>query len=421
MRTPAAAAMTGGPACRLCFEPLRSVLVDLGTTPLANAYLRPEQFDGEEPSYPLRAYVCERCFLVQLETVVAPEAIFSEYAYFSSYSSTLLARSQAYADAVIEQIGLGTGDRVIEIASNDGYLLQFFHRRGIDVLGIEPAANIAAAAESQGIATLVRFFRSDLAAQLASEGRRARLVVANNVLAHVPDVHDFVEGLRLLVAPGGLVTVEFHHALNLITQVQFDNIYHEHLSYFSLTNARALLAAHRLAIVDVEEIRAQGGSLRVYARPQDDDPPPTPSPNVAAMLAKEEAAGLNDIATYSRFSEQVQRVKDGLLEFLHDARRGRRAVVGYGAAAKGNTLLNYCGISPDLLEAVVDRSSYKQGLLLPGSHIPIHDPDYVKVRRPAYLLILPWNIREEIMDQMSYILDWGARFVVAIPQLMFFP
>ena len=416
---PDPATQTPSPACRLCGAPLDRLLVDLGIMPLANAYVRPERLGEPEPSYPLRAYVCGHCFLVQSEAVLPPAAIFTDYAYFSSYSDTLLARSRGYADAMIDRLALAPGERVIEIASNDGYLLRFFRERGMQVLGVEPAVNIADEARRSGIETINTFFSAAVARSMAEAGQRARLVVANNVLAHVPDIHDFIDGLRLLLEPGGLVSVEVHHVLNLIAATQFDNIYHEHLSYFSLDALRRLFAEHGLTIVDVEEIPSQGGSLRVLAR--DAREAAAVAPSVDALIAREIAAGLQDPGTYTNFTDRVARIRRDLVAFLAEAREKGQTVLAYGAAAKGNTLLNYCGVTPELVEAVVDRNPHKQHLLLPGSHIPIEGPEYVDARHPDYLLILPWNICDEIRTQMGHIASWGARFVTAIPALLFFP
>jgi len=406
--------------CRLCSAPLRQVVADLGTTPLANSYLQPHELNKMEPYYPLRALVCEHCWLVQLEAAVAPEAIFSNYKYFSSFSDTLLHHSRAYADLMAQRLSLQRGDRVVEIASNDGYLLRYFVDKGMDVLGIEPAANVAEVARDRGIPTVSRFFGSETARDLVAERPKPSLVVANNVLAHVPGLNDFVAGLKILLAPGGTITLEFHHLLSLIVSDQFDTIYHEHFQYFSLGTARAALATHGLAVVDVDELAMQGGSLRIYAK-HANEVDGGESASVRSVLAKEDAAGLQTMACYAAFSDRIRRIKLDLLAFLVGARQAGQSVLCYGAAAKGNTLLNYCGIRADLVEAAVDRSPHKQGLCLPGSRIPIHHPDRVKDVKPDYLLILPWNIRDEIMAQMAHIRDWGGRFVVAVPRLQVLP
>ncbi len=408
--------MRAAPACRLCAEPLRYVMADLGATPLANSYLRPSQLDEMEPYYPLRAFVCEHCFLVQLESFASPETIFSQYAYFSSYSDSLLTHSKMYADGMARRLGLKSGDRVVEIASNDGYLLQYFVEKGLDVLGVEPAANVAAAAVGKGIPTVVRFFGAEVARDLVAAGHGARLLIANNVMAHVPALNDFIEGLAILLEPGGRLTIEFHHLLSLIRDRQFDTIYHEHCQYFSLAAAAAALARHGLTVIDVEAFPTQGGSLRVHACHRQ-DLTGSPGRSVAETLAREDAEGLRNVATYRAFSDQIRRIKLALLSFLVTACQSGKSVVCYGAAAKGNTLLNYCGVRADLVDYAVDRSPHKQGHFLPGSRIPIDHPDRVRQTKPDYLLILPWNVREEIIDQMSCIRDWGGRFVIAIPEL----
>ena len=409
--------------CRLCGGQSLHVAVDLGATPLANSYLRPEQLIEAEPYYPLRALLCDCCFLLQLETFsdprLDPRAIFGDYPYFSSYSDALLATSKAYAASISACLGLKPGDRVVEIASNDGYLLQHFLGRGMDVLGIDPAANVARTAVGKGIRTLVRFFGSNVARELAAEGNLARLIVANNVVAHVPDLNDFLAGLKILLAPGGHVTMEFHHLLSLVEHHQFDAIYHEHCQYFSLRTARTALASHGLTIIDVEPLPAQGGSLRIHVRHQEEASDPTCA--VSRVLAQEEAAGLFSPTRYVRLSNDIEKTKLGVLSFLVTARQAGKSVVCYGAAAKGNTLLNYCGVHADMVDYVVDRSPSKQGLFLPGSRIPIHDPARVMETKPDYLLILAWNLRDEIVEQMSSIRDWGGRFVVPIPEVQIYP
>jgi SAM-dependent methyltransferase len=392
------------------------VFVDLGASPLANSYLEPEDLGKAEPFYPLCVYVCDQCFLVQLPEEEKAEAIFSEYAYFSSYSESWLRHAETYARAMIERFGLGPGHQVIEIASNDGYLLRWFKERGIPVLGIEPARNVAAAAEEAGIPTLVKFFGEATASELAAAGSRADVLVGNNVLAHVPDLNDFVAGLKILLAPSGVLTMEFPHLLRLMEEDQFDTIYHEHYSYFSFTTVRKVFAAHGLTLFDVEELQTHGGSLRIYAR-RDDDLAKVIEDRVGDLLAREEAAGLGRIEAYSSFGEQVQRVKRGLLQFLIRTKEEGRSVAAYGAPAKGNTLLNYCGIRTDFLDYTVDRSPHKQGRFLPGTRIPIHAPDRLRETRPDYVLILPWNLKEEIVEQMADVRSWGGRFVVAIPEV----
>lgn len=400
--------------CRFCNRDLAHELVDLGVSPLSNAYLRPEDLARMEPFYPLVAYVCDRCFLVQLQAVETPERIFTDYAYFSSYSDTWLAHARDYCAAMTARFGLNADSFVVEIASNDGYLLRNFAAEGIPSLGVEPAANVAAVARRNGIDTEIAFFGRETAARLVRERRHAHLLLGNNVLAHVPDLHDFVSGLEIFLAPGGVVTMEFPHLLELILHNQFDTIYHEHFSYFSLLTVRQVFDAHGLQIFDVDRLPTHGGSLRIYAahpgrRPVDD--------RVTALEAEERSRGLDRLETYQRFGEQVRETKRALLDFLIRAKEERKRVVAYGAPAKGNTLLNYCGIRTDFIDYTVDRSPHKQGLFLPGSHIPIHAPQRIRETRPDYVLILPWNLREEITGQMSDIRDWGGRFVVPIPRV----
>jgi hypothetical protein len=388
-------------------------------SPLANAFLTPEQCRQMEPFYPLHAFVCERCLLVQLEQFESSAQIFGEYAYFSSYSVSWLEHARRYAEMAVERFGLGSHSQVVEVASNDGYLLQYFVERGIPALGVEPAANTARAAIARGVPTLVAFFGRAAAGQLLQGGTRADLLIGNNVLAHVPDLNDFVAGLKLLLAPHGVLTLEFPHLLRLIDESQFDTIYHEHVSYFSFLTAQRILAHHGLTIFDVQELATHGGSLRIYAR-HSEDAGRTVGPRVAALADREVEAGFGRIERYLGFAEQVMEVKRQLLLFLIEARRNGKRVAGYGAPAKGNTLLNYCGVRADLLEYTVDRSPHKQGRALPGTHIPIYAPQYIAETRPDYVLILPWNLRDEIMGQLAYIREWGARFVVPIPRLQVF-
>jgi SAM-dependent methyltransferase len=401
--------------CRLCASPLLHLVADLGATPLANAYLRREQLSAPELSYPLRLFLCGACFLLQLESVVEPEVMFSEYLYFSSYSDTLLASARSFATSATARFGLTGGDRVIEIASNDGYLLRNFMASGADVLGVEPAANVAGVAVASGVPTVVTFFGSAVARRMAEEGKQAKLLVANNVLAHVPDPRDFIAGLRILLRPGGTATIEFHHVLNLVARGQFDAVYHEHFQYLSLLAVERAFAAERLAIVDVEEIPAQGGSLRLYAQRCEDAG--TPCERVRLVRDSEIAAGLNTVDRFRTLGRDLAQAQAALREFLAGARHRGETVVGYGAAAKGNTLLNCAGIGADLIAYIVDRSPYKQGRYLPGSHIPIEHPDRVRDTRPDYLLVLPWNLTDEVVAQMAHIRQWGGRFVVAVPSL----
>jgi SAM-dependent methyltransferase len=405
-----------GLACRFCGAPLSEVFVDLGASPLANSYLEPEDLGRAEAFYPLAVYTCGECLLVQLPEAERPEAIFSDYAYFSSFSDSWLRHAEAYAEAMIERFGFGAGHQVIEIASNDGYLLRWFKAWGVPVLGVEPAGNVAQVAEAAGIPTVVKFFGAATARELVATGKRADLLVGNNVLAHVPDLNDFVAGLAILLAPSGVLTMEFPHLLRLMAEDQFDTIYHEHYSYFSFATVRNVFAAHGLTLFDVEELSTHGGSLRIYARHDEDAAKPV-GERVAALLAREEAAGLGQLETYRSFGERVRRVKWGLLRFLIRTREEGKSIAGYGAPAKGNTLLNYCGVRTDFLDYTVDRSPHKQGRFLPGTRIPIHGPERLRETRPDYVLILPWNLKEEIVEQMADVRSWGGRFVVAIPEV----
>ncbi len=412
--------MDASGSCRCCAMPLRHLVVDLGMSPLCESYLTADQLDQMEPFYPLRAWVCERCFLVQVKEYVSPAAIFDEYAYFSSYSESWLAHARAYTDMIVERLGLGAESLVVELGSNDGYLLQYFVARGIPVLGVDPARNVAAAAVARGVPTLTTLFGAETARELAVEGRRADLLVGNNVLAQVSDLNGFVAGMAAVLAPHGVVTMEFPHLERLIEGVQFDTIYHEHFSYFSFVAAERVFGAHGLTLFDVEELPTHGGSLRVYACHAADRTRPV-SERVARLRARERAAGLEQLERYATFGEQVDEVKRALLEFLILCKRRRKTIVGYGAPGKGNTLLNYCGIRADLLAYTVDRNPYKQGKFLPGTHIPIFPPDRIASTRPDYLLILPWNLRDEVMEQMAGIRAWGGQFVVPIPHVKVYP
>jgi SAM-dependent methyltransferase len=401
-------------ACRFCGTALKYSFVDLGMSPLCESYVPADRLDAMEPFYPLHALVCHECLLVQLGEYVAPEDIFSEYAYFSSYSDSWVEHARRYAHRMIADLHLGADSLVVEVASNDGYLLQHFVEQGVPVLGIEPAANVARVAEGKSIPTLVRFFGRQLARELAAQGRRADLVVGNNVLAQVPDLNDFVEGLATILKPSGTLTLEFPHLLRLIEGNQFDTIYHEHFSYFSLHTAERLLAAHGLVLFDVEELPTHGGSLRVHAGRRDGPARPA-SARLERVRADERQAGLTTLQGHDGFAPRVAEAKWRLVEFLIGARRCGRTIVGYGAPGKGNTLLNYCGIRTDLVEFVVDRNPYKQGKFLPGTRIPIHAPDRLREARPDYVLILPWNLEREIVAQLAYVREWGGRFVVPIP------
>ena len=415
-----AAQTVEGPACRLCGTPLHHTFVDLGVSPLANSFLTAEDLKQPEPFYPLHVYVCEACLLVQLPVWESPERIFSEYSYFASYSESWVEHARQFVDDAVARFGLGPGSRVVEIASNDGYLLQFVRARGIPALGIEPAANVAAVATGRGIETIVDFFGARLAHELSAGGLAADLIVGNNVLAHVPVVHDFVEGLRLLLAPGGVITMELPYVLRLIEKREFDTIYHEHFSYFSLLAVERLFAEHDLVLFDVEELPTHGGSLRVYAQHAAEAAQRRPGPRVQKIRSLDRSGGLHTLEPYLAFESDVRAAKHELLSFLIDAKRDGNTIVGYGAAAKGNTLLNYCSIRTDLLDYVVDRSPHKQGRYLPGTRIPIYAPERIVETRPDLVLILPWNLRDEIAEHLAHVADWGGRLVVPIPRVEIF-
>jgi SAM-dependent methyltransferase len=404
------------PRCRFCRSQLRRTFVDLGMSPLCESYVPADRLDEMEPFFPLHVRVCDDCFLVQLPEYVSPEHIFIEYAYFSSYSDSWLEHASRYANMITAQLQLSQQSFVVEAGSNDGYLLRNFVEMGIPSLGIEPARNVAGAAVEKGVPTLVSFFGLDVARQLRAEGKAADLIVANNVLAQVPDVNDFVSGIVALLGPQGVATLEFPHLLRLLEGNQFDTIYHEHYSYFSFGTARRIFEAHGLKIFDVEELSTHGGSLRVYVCHADDASREV-APRVARLAERERETGLTTSEPYSTFRQQVEGVKRELLDFLISAKRQAKQIAGYGAPGKGNTLLNYCGIRTDFLEYTVDRNPHKQGLALPGTHIPIFHPDKIADTRPDYILILPWNLKDEIMAQLSYIHQWGGRFVVPIPKL----
>jgi hypothetical protein len=402
--------------CRHCAASVTLPFIDLGTAPPSNAYLRGDALAAPEVYYPLRVSVCESCWLVQTEDFARPDVLFdADYAYFSSTSKGWLAHCARYAADITARLGLDRSSFVVEVAANDGYLLKNFVAAGIPCLGIEPTAGTAAAAEAAGVPTLRRFFGAALAAELAGAGQLADLIIGNNVYAHVPDINDFTAGLRTLLRPGGTITLEFPHLLRLVEQVQFDTVYHEHFSYLSLATVATIFRAAGLRIWDVEQLPTHGGSLRVYGCHAADDRKTTPA--VAALLREEQEQGLNDTAVYRRFQVRADALKDELLRFLIEQKRAGKSVAAYGAAAKGNTLLNYAGIKPDLLPFVVDAAPAKQGKYMPGSRIPILAPDSLRERRPDFVLILPWNIAPEVMAQCSYVRDWGGTFVVAVPSL----
>ena len=405
--------------CRFCNAHLTTTFVDLGMSPLCQTHVRHDQLHEMEPFYPLHAFVCDGCYLVQLQAFVAPEGIFSEYAYFSSYSTSWVEHARQYADAMIHKLELGARHRVMEIASNDGYLLQHFVARGVPVLGIEPAANVAKVAIQNGIASKVCFFGKATAHEIAHEHGKPDLLIGNNVLAHVPDINDFVGGMRILLSPNGTITMEFPHLQRLIEGNQFDTIYHEHFSYLSFVTVEKIFAHHGLAIFDVDEIPTHGGSLRIYAR-HNENGSIAITERVRRLRQREVDAGFLTLSRYRGFGEQVKSTKRALLSFLINAKRANKRIVGYGAPGKGNTLLNYCGIRTDFLEFTVDANPYKQGKFTPGTRIPILEPEAIRSAKPDFVLILPWNLRDEISAGASYVRDWGGRFVVPIPQLEIF-
>ena len=400
--------------CRFCQAPLHETFADLGLTPLANSFVSPDRARSMEPFYPLHAYVCSACRLVQLEEFESPQHIFGDYIYFSSYSESWLRHAEAYAEKMTQRLGLGAEAMIVEVASNDGYLLQYFRQRGVKVLGIEPAANVAAVAAEKGIPSEIAFFGTATATRLREAGIAPDLMAANNVLAHVPDINDFIRGFTILLQLEGVVTVEFPHLLRLMQESQFDTIYHEHFSYLSLHVVKRIFARHGLRVFDVEQLTTHGGSLRIFAC-HAASVRHTETPAVAQLLAEEVAAGLESDDAYRRFARQVVAAKSALLRFLIDAQAEGKLVAAYGAPAKGNTLLNYCGVGPELIAFTVDRSPHKQGMLLPGTRIPVRGPEAIMKEKPDYVLILPWNLQEEITAQMAAVRGWGGRFVVPIP------
>ena len=402
--------------CRFCGATLGHTFVDLGMSPLCENFLRADQLNDMEPFYPLKVYVCDQCFLVQLEEYVSPEIIFDDYAYFSSFSDAWLAHARQYVEMMIDRFALDEKSQVVELASNDGYLLQYFVERGIPALGVEPARNVARVAIERGIPTLIEFFDEDMARRMVADGHRADVILGNNILAQVPNINSFVEGTKILLAPDGVITIEFPHLLRLMEENQFDTIYHEHFSYFSFSTAVEIFAAHGITLFDVEELWTHGGSLRVFGAHTDDTTKPV-SKRAREMLTRENAAGLSRLETYESFRANVEETKRKLLTFLIDARERGKSIAAYGAPGKGNTLLNYCGIRADFLDYAADRSTYKHGRFTPGTHIPIFPPGRIAETKPDYVLILPWNLKDEIMDQLAYIRQWGGRFVVPIPEL----
>lgn len=402
--------------CRFCGAELSVTFANLGMTPLSNSYLNKDNLHKMEPFYPLHAYVCTECLLVQLSEFESPEHIFSDYQYFSSFSDSWLKHAKTYSDKMTERFGLSSDSQVVEIASNDGYLLQYFRDKNIPVLGVEPAANVAEVARKKGIPSEVMFFGEETAGKLKAAGKAADLMAANNVLAHVPDLNDFVKGFKVLLKPGGVITIEFPHLLSLIEHNQFDTIYHEHFSYFSLIVAEKVFSSKGLRIFDVEELSTHGGSLRLFIC-HNEDSSKTQSPAVESLKQKEIAFGLEKISTYTEFAEKIIKTKCDILDFFTEAKKKGKKVAGYGAPAKGNTLLNYCGIGVELLEYTVDRSPHKQKLSLPGTHIPIYAPEEIFQTKPDYIFILPWNIKDEVMEQMAEIRSWGGKFVIPIPEI----
>jgi 2-polyprenyl-3-methyl-5-hydroxy-6-metoxy-1,4-benzoquinol methylase len=402
--------------CRFCKSPLEQTFADLGMSPLSNSYVKPEKVNAMEPFYPLHAYVCSKCWLVQLQMYETSEHIFSDYAYFSSYSDSWLAHAKAYTEKMRERIEFNAKSQVIEIASNDGYLLQYFKQAGVPVLGIEPARNVAEVAIAAGIPTTVKFFGENTARELVQQGNSADLLLGNNVLAHVPDLNDFVKGMKIVLKPTGVITMEFPHLQRLVDECQFDTIYHEHFSYFSFITVEQVFAKHGITLFDVEELPTHGGSLRIYGR-HIEDASKTVSDRVVELREREARLGYKGLDLYKSFAEKVMATKRDILQFMIDARRQGKTIVGYGAPAKGNTLLNYCGIRTDMISYTVDRSPYKQGHYLPGTRIPIYAPEKISETKPDYVFILPWNLKDEVMKQMAPIREWGGKFVIPIPNV----
>ena len=403
------------PKCRFCNSLLRHSFADLGMSPLANSFLNQSQLKNEEFFYPLHVFVCEKCLLVQLEEFETPDKIFSDYAYFSSYSETWLNHAEDYVEMMISGFKINQKSHVVEVASNDGYLLQFFKKKNIPVLGIEPAVNIAEVANNKGVPTITKFFGENTAKELSDLGKQADVLIGNNVLAHVPNLNDFVSGLRTLLKPGGVITLEFPHLLQLIRYNQFDTIYHEHFYYFSLIVVQTIFSFHKLTVFDVEELPTHGGSLRVFIKHEYEKP--QIGNNVYKLIEKEKKFGLDNIVTYTRFQEKIEEIKKNIRTFFVSAKKDNKTIIGFGAPAKGNTLLNFCKIGTEFLDYVVDNSPHKQGLYLPGTHIPITNPQKIHDTKPDYVIILPWNLKEEIIDQISFIRKWGGKHVTLIPEV----
>jgi hypothetical protein len=407
--------MSDIPSCRFCNTELKHTFVDLGMSPLCESYVAVADLQKMEAFYPLHVYVCDNCFLVQLLEYVSASDIYSEYAYFSSYSFSWLEHAKTYVNMITEKLALGPKSQVVEIASNDGYLLQYFVQKGIPVLGIEPAGNIAPAAEKKGVKTIVKFFGQQTARELVHEGVRADLLLGNNVLAHVPDINDFVKGMKILLSADSVITMEFPHLVQLMLENQFDTIYHEHFSYLSFTTVSKIFSDHGLFVFDVEKLPTHGGSLRIYGCHNGNTHRPLTS-RAKALLEEEKDFGIGRLETYTSFTEKVKKTKQRILSLLIELKNNGKSIVGYGAPGKGNTLLNYCGIRTDFIDWTVDRNHYKQGKFLPGTHIPIYPPEKIEETRPDYLFILPWNLKEEIMEQNRFIREWGGKFIVPIPE-----
>ena len=402
--------------CRYCEAELTQNFIDLGMSPLSNSYLNTEQINKKESFYPLHVFVCSDCLLVQLEEFESPQNIFTNYAYFSSYSKTWLEHAQEYVNMMITRFGFDEKSQVIEIASNDGYLLQYFKEKKIPILGIEPAVNVGEVAKKKGIPTIFKFFGTETAKELVKLDKKADLLLGNNVLAHVPNLNDFVKGLKILLKPNGVITMEFPHLLQLIQQKQFDTIYHEHFSYFSFLVVQKIFSSHKLTIFDVDEISTHGGSLRIYAKHEENQEIKI-SENVLKLNKKEYEFGIDKMDIYSNFQKIIELLKQQIYEFFIGIKNEKKTIVGYGAPAKGNTLLNYCNISNEVINYTVDKNPHKQGLFLPGTHIPVESPEKIRATKPDYILILPWNLKEEIIQQINFIREWGGKFITVIPEV----